>query len=91
MGLPLAAKKKIMSYKHFGFARSAFPGHKNIFSEVEGPERGERVMLAGTESWDAGAAGRLRSEQKSNFLLQELKSRVSQPEDLVVDQCAGTF
>lgn len=74
----LAAEKKIVSYKRFGFVRSAFPNYDNIIGDVRSPERYSRVKAAATENEKLGAAKRLCSNQKSTFLLRELVSHLSQ-------------
>lgn len=39
-GLSLIAEAKMVSYKQFECIRSAFPGFKNLLTDVEGPDRG---------------------------------------------------
>lgn len=86
--LPLASWETMVSYKQFGLVRSAFLAHNNVISDVWGRNRGELVMVAAMENGKTGAARRLRSRQKPNFLLRKLVSRFIQPGDLVVDLLA---
>lgn len=80
-----------MSYRQFWFVKSASTSHKNVISDMKGPERGKRVKVAATECWEAEAAKRLQTEQKANTLLRKLVPRLSQPGNLFVDLCAGTL
>lgn len=90
-GLPLATDEKMVSDKQFEFACFAFSSYRNDISGVRGTERPKRVMGAATKSGKAGTARELRPEQKSNSLLRELVSRLSQPRNLVFDLLAGKF
>lgn len=47
-GYPLAAIKKMVNSKHFGYVKTAFPGYKNVNSEARGPAHGEHVIVTGT-------------------------------------------
>lgn len=89
-GLPLAAKEKMMSYQKFRFVRFTFLYYMNGTNDVSGPEHGQRVMLAATESGKVDAARELRFEQKSSSLLRELLSRLRKPVGLVIDFFAET-
>lgn len=70
---------------------SAFPGYKNVFSDVQIPYRGERTIVPALHTGEEKVTRRLRLEQKSYRLLREMGSRFNQPEDLVVNFSEATF
>lgn len=70
----VCTEEKMVKYIQFGSVRYSFLRYKNVTSKVRGPERGKRLIVVMMERCRAGAARRLRSEQKSNSLLLEKMS-----------------
>lgn len=89
-GRILAEEEKTAEYKQLGFVSSAFPGNKNVISDVRVPERGEGTMVSPLEAGEKKAARRPHPEQKHYFLLRELVSWLSPPRELVVNLFADT-
>ena len=87
-GLPYEIEKTMVNYRHFGHVQSTCLPYDNTIDNVRGPLRGEQVMVS---NGDSGRMRHLRPEQKGIAFLQELIERFSQPGDLVVDFCSGTF
>lgn len=90
-GLLLAAESEMVSYKQVGFVRSLCSVYKIFVSDVRDLERSDGVNVAATECETVKAARLLSPEQKSSFLLPNLKSHFSQPVDLLVELSARTF
>ena len=77
----------MVNYRHFGHVRSTCSPLTNTMDNVPGPKSGEYVITRD----DARRTRRLRNEQKSLAFMKELIEKFSQPEELVVDLCCGTF
>ena len=77
----------MVNYRHFGHVRSTCSPLTNTMDNVPGPKSGEYVITRD----DARRTRRLRNEQKSLAFMKELIEKFSQPEELVVDLCSGTF
>lgn len=78
--LPLATEQRMVSCEQLGSVRSAFPEYRNITSNVNGAELGDRVIVAVMESGAVRATRRVRFEQNSNSLLRKLVSWVQRAE-----------
>lgn len=78
----------MVRYESFGFVKSRLPAFVNVIDNVERLPVGERLFYSAT---DGCPARRVRAEQKSISLLQEIICRLSKPGDLVVDMFGGTF
>lgn len=59
----------MVSYMHFLFVTSAFPGYRSFFSDRTEFEQSGHVMLFAAEKGDLVAARKVRLEQKSYPLL----------------------
>lgn len=68
-----------------------FPGYKNAFSDIRGPERGEQTMIPAFHTGDGNATRRLRPKRNSYSLLRRLVPCSSQPEDPAGDLSTDTF
>lgn len=94
-GLSFKEECAMVNYRTFNYVHSSFMGSKNTVDNCPklAPNEGIYVPLnsAAGSSEKKRKKQLLRPEQKPLPILKELISRFSQPGDVVVDFCAGTF
>lgn len=67
-----ATEKKMVSYNQLGVLWFDFPANQNVIRDLTGPKRGERVIVAVTESEEVAGPGQLRPEKKSGSMVRKL-------------------
>ena len=87
-GIPKAQAIGMVRYENHDFVKTRFPAYTNVIDQIERISQGESLWYQKTRFQNQR---RVRPEQKSILLLQELIARFSKPRDIVVDLFAGTF